>query len=231
MSGSIGLFFLAGLISFLSPCVLSLVPAYLGALGYESANSTAHRNALATGAFFFLGFTCVFLTLGFTATLIGNLIAVIKPWIGRIGGLVLIIMGLQLTGWVNLSFLNYELHPTIKTAGKNRYFAAFLMGIVFSAGWSPCIGPILGSVLTALAIKNTTIPQGLVSLLFYSLGLGIPFLIIASGFQPVLKWLIENKQTLHFVQVVCGVLLCVSGLLLLLGVYTRLAQFSTFFII
>lgn len=231
MSIGLGLVFLAGLVSFLSPCVISLVPAYLGALGFDSSRGRGQSSIILVGFFFFLGFTIVFLTLGFASTLIGNILYEIKPWIARIGGLIVLLFGLHLTGLISLPFLNYEWQINSKKEFQNKYINALLMGVFFSAGWSPCIGPILGSILTSLAAGNATVWQGLVYLLAYSLGLGLPFMLAATVAQPLIKRINLNKKGLHILQVVCGFVLCITGVLLALGIFSKLAQFSLKWII
>ncbi len=228
MNISLLLFFAAGLASFLSPCVLSLIPVYLGLLGFESGQPKSSAKAILPILIFFLGFTLVFLTLGLTATLLGNLLFSLKVWIARIGGVLIFLFGLQLTGWVNIPFLNFEKKVQVNTE-KGHLLGAFLLGVFFSAGWSPCIGPILGSLLTALVIQNASIAQGLVSLLAYSLGLALPFLLAGLGLFPLLKKLVASMKVMHYIQVVSGIILCLSGLLLAFGVYSQLAQFAGIF--
>jgi len=226
MSIGLGMVFVAGLVSFLSPCVISLVPGYLGALGLEEVKGEGKLKVFWVGLVFFLGFTFVFLTFGLTATLLGSVLFAIKPWVARIGGLVILVFGLHLTGLVTLPCLNYEKKVNLKKEFRNKYILAFMLGIFFSAGWSPCIGPILGSILTALAIGEFTVGEGILFLFVYSLGMGLPFLLAAIGFQPLSKKISHYKKGLHFIQVASGIILCLSGILLIFGIFSKLAQFS-----
>jgi cytochrome c-type biogenesis protein len=224
MTFSLGLVFLAGLISFLSPCVLSMLPIYLGILG---TNSTDSRHVLLIpGLIFILGFTLVFITLGLTTTLIGNLLFTLKPWIARVGGFLILVYGIHLTGLIHLPFLDYDWKPIQTSSKSNPLLNAFFMGIVFSAGWSPCIGPILGGILTALASSQASSAQGILYLLVYSLGIGIPFLLAAAGLQPAIMRLRQKPMTVLRIQQFSGVLLCIFGVLLMLGIISRLALFS-----
>ncbi len=225
MTVSLGLVFLAGLVSFLSPCVLSMLPIYLGILG---ANSTEDKRILLIpGVFFILGFMLIFVTLGLTTTFLGNLLFSIKPWIARVGGVLIFIYGIHLSGLIHLPFLDYEWKPIQKNlSSSNPLLNAFLMGLFFSAGWSPCIGPILGGILPALASSQATAGQGVVYLLVYSLGIGIPFLLAAAGLQPAFLRLRQNPLLVHRIQQFSGVLMAVFGVLLTLGLLSILAQFT-----
>jgi Cytochrome c biogenesis protein len=224
MTVGLGLVLIAGVVSFLSPCVLSMLPIYLGILG---SSSTDHKYALLLpGSFFILGFTLVFVTLGLTTTALGNWLFVLKPWIARIGGFLVLLYGIHLMGLIHLPFLDFDWKPIQPMRSSNSLLNAFLMGIVFSAGWSPCIGPILGGILTALASSQASVLQGIIYLLIYSLGLGVPFLLAAAGLQPVILRLRQQPKWLLRVQQFSGALLSIFGVLLMFGILTRLAQFS-----
>jgi cytochrome c-type biogenesis protein len=205
-----------------------MVPIYLGILGANSQPDTNRSKVplILSGLLFILGFTLIFITLGFSATLIGSLIYPIKPWIARIGGLFVLIYGIHLTGWIRWKIFDLEWKPMQKLTSKNNYLNALLMGIFFSAGWSPCIGPILGGILTALASSQTTTYQGMLYLLFYSLGIGLPFLLAAAGLQPFIFRLQRKPIIIRRIQQVSGILLAIFGVLLMLGLLSRLAQFS-----
>ena len=230
MSIGLGLVFLAGLVSFLSPCVISLAPAYLGAIGsFEVINEkkgNQRANAMISGCFFVLGFSLIFVLLGFSATLLGNLLYQIKPWLARIGGLLIVIFGLHITGLINIPLLNYEFRPRKTNRIAGGLMGAFLMGIFFSAGWSPCIGPILGSILTTLAASQVSLWHGILYLSAYSLGMAIPFLMMSAGIQPIFQAIKAHKKVLHVIQIVSGILLSITGVLLMFGVFSRLAQIS-----
>lgn len=223
-----GLIFLAGLASFLSPCVLALVPVYIGLLGGE-VNLTAQSdriqfNLLIRTLIFAAGFSLVFVLLGMTSTLIGSWLFQVKDWIARIGGLIIIIFGIHTTGLITIPFLEQEKLLQINQPRQNNYLAAFLMGIAFSAGWSPCIGPILGSVLTAIMVKNSSIGQGAFALAIYSAGMALPFLLISLGMGNVINWVRRNSKLIHGFQIGFGILLVIMGVLLLFGITARLNQ-------
>ncbi|MEJ2599208.1 MAG: cytochrome c biogenesis protein CcdA, partial [Anaerolineales bacterium] len=149
---SIGLAFLAGLASFLSPCVFSLVPAYIGYLGGRSAASAVGGKSnrwltLRHGFAFVLGFSVVFIILGVATSALGGLLFNLRTWLARIGGIVVIIFGLHMTGIFRIPFLEYDLRPQTAPDRNRGYLASALMGVFFSAGWSPCVGPVLGAIL------------------------------------------------------------------------------------
>ena len=229
MNVSLGLVFVAGLISFLSPCVFSMIPVYLGILG---ANAPANDNMggksslLLSGLLFVFGFTLVFITLGFTTTVLGNLFINLKPWIARVGGLLVFVYGFHLTGLIHIPILDFEWKPFRKAESKNPLLNAFLMGIIFSTGWSPCIGPILGVILTAIASNQVSPLQSVCYLLIYSLGMGIPFLVTALGLQPLLDKARRVPNLTKRIQQISGGLLVLFGVLLMLGLISRLAQVS-----
>src|SRR3989339_1733253 len=154
---SIGLAFLAGLASFLSPCVFSLVPAYIGYLCGRAAggeNKPGNRFTTFThGLAFVLGFSLVFVSLGLAASAFGTLLHDLRNWVARIGGIVVIVFGLHMTGLFRITFLDYDVRIHATPDRKKGYISSFLMGVFFSAGWSPCIGPLLGTILT-LAVNG-----------------------------------------------------------------------------
>jgi cytochrome c-type biogenesis protein len=230
---SLGLAFLAGLASFLSPCVFSLVPAYVGYLGGRSVASARDGKSnpiltLSHGLAFVLGFSVVFMSLGLATSIIGELLYDMRVWLARIGGVVVIIFGLHMTGLLRIPFLEYDLRPQT-TPDRNRgYVASFLMGIFFSAGWSPCVGPILGVILT-LSLSGGSISQGVLLLAVYSAGLAIPFLIASVQIGLVTTVLRKYGKTMHYIEVGMGVVLIIVGVMLLLGRFEQFAQFGSFF--
>jgi cytochrome c-type biogenesis protein len=231
---SYGLAFLAGLASFLSPCVFSLVPAYVGYLGGRSVaagQSGVEQSRLGTflhGLAFVLGFSLIFLTLGLTLSAVGSLLFDLKFWLAKIGGIIVIVFGLHMTGILRIPFLEYDLRPQNRMQERRSYFSSLLLGITFSAGWSPCIGPILGAILT-LAINEGSISQGVVLLSFYSAGLAIPFLLAALGIGWVSKTLKRRGKMMHYVEIGMGVILIIVGVMLFLGIFNQLSQFGFFF--
>lgn len=229
-----GLAFLAGLASFLSPCVFALIPAYIGYLSGRSvaaAQTDPQRintlNTLMHGVAFILGFSAVFLTLGLTMSAVGSLLYDFRSVLAKLGGLIVILFGLHMTGLLRLSFLDYDLRPQTKMQQNRSLFSSALLGITFSAGWSPCIGPVLGMILT-LAINSGSINQGLVLLGFYSAGLAVPFLLAALGIGWVTKLIRKHGKVMFYIEKAMGVLMIIVGVMLFLGVFNQLAQLGTF---
>jgi cytochrome c-type biogenesis protein len=230
---SIGLAFLAGLASFLSPCVFSLVPAYISYLGGRatgSENMPGDRFATFThGLAFVLGFSVVFVSVGITASAFGGLLYGMRTWIARIGGMVVIVFGLHMTGVFRIAFLENDLRIYYGYSEHKRgYITSFLMGVFFSAGWSPCIGPVLGSILT-LAIGGGSVALGVKLLSAYSAGLAIPFLIAALSIGWIFGILRRHKKVIHYVEVGMGVVLIIVGLMLLFNVFQWISTYGQFF--
>lgn len=228
---SVGLALLAGLASFLSPCVFSLVPAYVGYLGGRAAGGDAHSNRWATfrhGLAFVLGFSLVFVLLGVLASLAGGLLYDIRTWLAKIGGIVVIIFGLHMIGVLHIPFLAYDTRVSQAPDPKFGYLSSALMGVFFSAGWSPCVGPVLGAILT-LAFNGGSISQGALLLSAYSIGLGIPFLLAALGIGWVTAILKKYSKVMRYVEIAMGILLVIVGVLLFTGVYELIAQRTQFF--
>jgi len=225
---TIGLAFIAGLASFFTPCVISLMPAYIGYLGGRAAsNSTDEVLAnrwmiISHGLFFILGFSLVFIGLGLAASAIGVLLFGIRIWLARIGGILVILFGLHLIGVLHIQWLDYDLRPTTKIEKNQGLFSSFLMGVFFSAGWSPCVGPILGGILT-LAANETSISTGFWLLTAYSLGFAIPFLLMAIGINWIKNYWKFPNRIAHSIEIMMGIVLVVLGILLLTGLYEQLA--------
>lgn len=230
---SIGLAFLAGLASFLSPCVFSLVPAYIGYLGGRSAASAVGGKSnrwltLSHGVAFVLGFSVVFIILGVATSALGGLLFDLRTWLARIGGIVVIIFGLHMTGIFRIPFLEYDLRPQT-TPDRNRgYLASALMGVFFSAGWSPCVGPILGAILT-LALNGGSILQGVQLLSAYSAGLAIPFLLASTQIGLVTMVIRRYGKVMRYVEIAMGVILIVVGIMLFTGRFETIATLGSFF--
>jgi cytochrome c-type biogenesis protein len=229
---TIGLAFLAGLASFLSPCVFSLVPAYIGYLGGRSVASTQvqepHRWVTLThGMAFVFGFSVVFVTLGVAASALGGLLYDARTYIAKIGGVVVILFGLHMTGILRIPFLEYDLRSQSMPDRSRGYLASALMGVFFSAGWSPCVGPVLGAILT-LAMNGGSISQGVSLLSAYSAGLAIPFLLAAIGIGWVTKILRKYGKVMRYVEISMGVILVMVGAMLILGTFEQIARFGPF---
>lgn len=219
-----GVAFLAGLLSFLSPCVLPVVPSYLsyvtGISGVAELRQRRHL-ALVHAALFVVGFTLIFVALGATATALGRLLNTYQQWLERVGGLLIVVFGLYGVGALRIGLLGREVRYDLgdKPLG---YLGSVLAGLAFGAGWTPCIGPILGSILLYTS-SRADFGQGLVLLLAYSAGLAIPFLVAAWALEGFLGWMKRFRQYLGWVERVAGVLLIAFGLLLLTGQFTQLA--------
>ncbi len=216
----------AGMLSFLSPCVLPLVPAYLINLAGESAvTGSDRRRTVAHAAVFVVGFTAVFTLLWIGIALLGSLGASFVEWLQRIAGLVLVVLGMHMVGLITIPFL--ERATDIRIEGTTSgYGRSALIGVAFGAGWTPCIGPYLATILTLLLDQD--LASGTVLLLAYSLGLGVPFLLVAGGLGSVRRALDWVRLHIRAVNAVGGTLVIVMGLLLLSGQLTRLNQLFNF---
>lgn len=207
--------FTAGVLSFLSPCVLPLIPSYVSFITGLSLDDVqrSRRIALVHSLLFVSGFTAVFLVLGATATVIGQLLLRNREWVGRIGGVLVIILGLYLLGAFNLPWLarDARVHIANKPLG---YLGTFLVGMAFAAGWTPCIGPILGGVLTYTA-SSADLDRGLWLLLAYSLGLAVPFLLAALMIDRFMNLLKRYRGALAWMSRISGLFLIAFGLLMI----------------
>ena len=230
---SIGLAFLAGLASFLSPCVFSLVPAYIGYLGgrsvaTSSGGQTNRWSTLSHGLAFVIGFSLVFISLGVATSALGGVLYSSRIWLARIGGIVVIIFGLHMTGIFRIPFLEYDLRPQTAPDRKRGYLASALMGVFFSAGWSPCVGPVLGAILT-LSLSGGSILQGVQLLSAYSAGLAIPFLLASTQIGLVTTVIRRYGRAMHYIEVGMGVILIGVGVFLFSGRFATLASLGSFF--
>jgi cytochrome c-type biogenesis protein len=215
--------FLAGVLSFLSPCVLPLVPSYLGFVtGFTLEEMSGRRRlAMLHSLLFVVGFSLVFILLGASATALGRVLNYYQEWVTRIGGVIIIFFGLYLVGVIKLGFLEQEqrVHLDRKPLG---YLGSVLVGMAFGAGWTPCIGPMLGAIL-GLAASQADVQRGILLLAFYSAGLAVPFLITAWAVESFLDWFKGFRRHLALVQKVSGALLLLVGILLVSGQFTRMA--------
>lgn len=224
MTPSFALAFVAGLLSFLSPCVLPLVPSYVGFLTGLSLEELEgrRRTALVHALWFIAGFSLIFVALGATASVLGALLIRAQVWIGRVGGVVVILFGLYLLGALRPAFLMRE--RRIQLANKPvGYLGSAFVGITFGAAWTPCIGPILGGILT-LAAAQASVRQGTALLAAYSLGLAIPFLVTALALDRFLAWFQRFRPYIVWVERIAGALLVVLGILLVSDNFTLLAS-------
>ena len=234
---SVGLFiaFSAGLLSFLSPCVLPLIPSYITfitGLSFDDVQAR-RRVALTHGLLFVLGFSLIFLALGATATVLGRVMFSQRDLITKVGGVIIIVFGLYLAGGLNIAFFSRErrVHLADKPVG---YLGTVLVGIAFGAGWTPCIGPILGSILI-YASSEADLPRGLALLTAYSMGLAVPFILAALAVDRFMGFFQKFKKQMLWVQRIAGVIMILVGILMITNQFTILAswlqQFTPEFIL
>lgn len=216
--------FIAGLLTFLAPCTLPLVPAYLTFVGGasvkdlsdEEKKKKARAKVFINGVFFVLGFSAVFITLGLFAGTIGGFVAGSRLWFARIGGVLVILFGLTMLNIIKIPQLLSEKKFSINANSERRgtYGFSFLLGTIFGSGWTPCIGPVLGSILV-IAGSSATAGSGALLLAVFSLGLTIPFLLIALGIGRSQKFIDKYADKLGFVTKIGGLLIIGLGILLL----------------
>jgi cytochrome c-type biogenesis protein len=204
----------AGLISFLSPCVLPLIPGYISFISGASLNELLAKKKINIFPLilFTLGFSFVFIMFGAAASYLGQVLLQNSQPLRVIAGLVIVIFSLQLIGIINISFLNFE--KKIYTKNNNNIWFSFVVGMAFGFGWTPCIGPILGSIL-ALASTQETISKAIILLSFYSLGLAIPFILSGYLMQRFLMFSKNFKKNINIVSKSGGVILLITGILIL----------------
>jgi cytochrome c-type biogenesis protein len=213
---------IAGLVSFLSPCVLPLVPPYLVYMAGTSLERLADQEpeprvrheTVAAALLFVAGFSTVFVTLGASASVIGSLIRAYSEPLAIIAGLIIIIMGLHFLGLTPIALLHRQ--KRLEVAKPVGLWGAYVMGLAFAFGWTPCIGPILAAIL-AVAASEQTVTRGAALLAVYSLGLGIPFIVAAFAIEPFAAFLARFKNYLHRVEQAMGALLVLTGIAFLTG--------------
>ncbi len=228
---SFGIAFLAGLVSFLSPCMLPLVPIYLTQLVGQSVSQSVERGGTRPTRFttffhstmFVLGFTTAFVALGATASTLGSLLSAYQFQLRQIGGVLLILIGLHLVGILKLPFLcwqkRFEFHST-----RPNYLISFVIGIIFAIGWTPCISLLLGSIL-GLAAAAATLRQGVLLLLAYSLGMGLPFLLLGLGLNQISRVLKHLRPFLGKIEIGTGIVMIVMGAMIYFNVLTSLNRY------
>jgi cytochrome c-type biogenesis protein len=215
--------FSAGLLSFLSPCVLPLVPSYvtfITGMGLDDV-SRARRTALVHALLFVLGFTFIFVALGAGASAFGQLLREYRVWIARVGGVLMVLMGLWMLDVIRIGALQQErrMHLSDKPLG---YLGTVVVGIAFGAGWTPCLGPTLGAILL-LAANESELAKGITLLIAYSLGLAVPFLLSALLLDRFLGFFQKFKHNIGRVNRIAGILLVLVGILMFTGWFERLA--------
>jgi len=224
--------FLAGLISFLSPCVLPLVPGYVSLISgagvdeLKSQEGQLFRKVMMNSLGFILGFSIVFITLGAISTEVGQLLARYKSLLAQVAGVVIILFGLHLTGIFKIMALytDARLHSV---KGSSTTLGAFVIGFAFAFGWTPCVGPIL-AVILGFAAAQDSVMKGIVLLAIYSLGLAVPFLLTSLGIELFLKFYSRFRAHMHALEVASGALLIVLGILLVIGRFTIISNYLSF---
>jgi cytochrome c-type biogenesis protein len=218
--------FIGGALSFLSPCILPIAPGYLAIVSGVSLNNLrtgefSKKKVLIGTMAFVLGFTVVFITLGIGSSFLGQFLRANRNWLSKVSGLIVIILGLHQAGWLKISFL-YRERRLINNSTSAGSLGPFLAGLAFSLGWTPCVGPVLGSIL-ALAGNQGEPAQAAMLLGVYSLGLGMPFFLLALAFQKFSSGLDRIKPYFKYIQWISGLLLILMGILLLTGGLTVLS--------
>jgi cytochrome c-type biogenesis protein len=222
----------AGLLSFLSPCVLPLLPSYISfvaGVSFEEvqghvANPRTRRAILLNSLLFILGFSLVFIALGAGVTLLGQALFQQQDLIRKIGGIFIILMGMYVAGWLRIPFLMREWRMELRDRPAG-YIGALFVGITFAAGWTPCIGPILGSILTLASVSQTA-TTGIAMLAAYSLGLAIPFFISSLAIHRFLILFDRFKRFIPVVTRLSGIILMALGLLLVTGYFVVLNRLA-----
>lgn len=227
-----GVFF-AGVLTFLSPCVLPLLPGYISFISGESIDCLttqgckgAKLKAFLGAVFFGLGFTLVFVALGASATSVGRILNEYRVYFEKIAGVIVIILGIHLIGLYKINQLLIQRKLNYKKINAPFFVEAFLLGVAFVLGWTPCVGPILAGVLS-LAAREHTVSQGILMLFVYSLGLWIPFLLSAVALGFVIGGLKKASKYVVVVEKIAGVLLIFIGVLMLSGSLTAIVSFLT----
>jgi cytochrome c-type biogenesis protein len=224
--------FLAGLVSFLSPCVLPLVPGYvslISGVGVEqlkAQESQLLRKVMLNSIAFILGFSVVFIALGAVATEVSQMLARYRSTLAQVAGVVIILFGLHLTGVFKIKALytDARLHSV---KGGSTAWGAFVIGFAFAFGWTPCVGPVLTVILTFAAAQDS-ITKGVALLAIYSMGLAVPFLLTALGVERFLKFYSRFRAHMHAIEVASGALLVVLGVLLVIGRFTIISNYLSF---
>ena len=223
--------FAAGLLSFISPCVLPLVPSYITYITGASFKELTDVKGKAKlrwatmlhSLFFIMGFSTVFILMGASATYLGQLLIEYQTWIMRAGGVLIIILGIQFTGIVNIPFLQMEKRFELRKKPLG-HLGSFLVGVIFVAGWTPCIGPILSTILIyASTSKNYT--TGVYLLTVYSLGLGIPFFLSSLAFNTFLSAFDKIKHYMRWVTIISGFFLIIIGILFLTDTFREISAY------
>jgi cytochrome c-type biogenesis protein len=232
--------FTAGVLTFLSPCILPLIPSFIVyitgvSLGHlkdehktEAEAVKVHKKTIAHTLVFIAGFSVVFILLGLTATAIGRALFQFEDEIRMIGGILIIFFGLTLMGVIKLGFMEKDHHFQVH-AKKASYLGSFLVGLTFAAAWTPCAGPILGSILV-IAGTEGSVARGAMLLALYSAGIAVPFLLTAMAINQFMKFFNRFKKAMRYVNIVGGILLVVVGIMIMTNSLNKVSQiFLTIF--
>ena len=223
--------FSAGLLSFISPCVLPLVPSYITYITGVSFKDLSEGGSkgnlrwltISHSLLFIMGFSLIFVLMGASASYLGQVLIQYQSWIMKVGGVLIIVLGIHFTGWITIPFLQMEKRIELKQKPLG-YLGSFLVGVVFAAGWTPCVGPILSTILLyASTAKSFT--TGIVLLAAYSMGLGLPFLVASLALNTFLSAFDRIKRYMRVVMLVSGLFLIVIGILLVTDLFTTLNNY------
>ncbi len=223
--------FISGIFSFISPCILPLIPSYITyitGISFKELVDLRSKTklrwlAILHSFFFILGFSTIFILMGASATYLGQLFAQYQYWIMRVGGILIIILGIHFTGIINIPFLQIEKRFELKRKPLG-YLGSFIVGVVFAAGWTPCIGPILSTILL-YASTSQNFSTGILLLATYSLGLGIPFFLSSLAFNSFLTAFEKVKRYMGVVTLICGIFLIFIGILLLTDTFRGISNY------
>ena len=214
--------FIAGVVSFLSPCVLPIIPGFLAYLA--GGAQASRREIFINSVFFVLGFSLVFAALGVLLNTILSFVAYdVQTWLARLGGVIIIFFGLYLTKLVKIPWLDHDHKIAIKTKGGSRYVTSLLFGLAFAAGWTPCVGAALGAIL---AFAATQPGSAFWLLLSYALGLGLPFLVLGLFTAQAAAFISRFGKALAYINIIFGVILIILGVLVFTGSLNLIANFD-----
>ncbi|MDK2896661.1 MAG: cytochrome c-type biosis protein [Candidatus Atribacteria bacterium] len=208
--------FAAGFLSFLSPCVLAIAPAYIGYISGVESLEKERRKVVYHTLFFVLGFIGVFVLLGIGASFLGNFLFKYKIWFNRLAGLIILIFGLQVLGVLKIRWLYQEKRLALGGSATWAQLRSFILGVSFGFGWTPCIGPILGSILLYVSVY-AQVWEGGVLLSFYGLGLALPFIILGIGWGKAVDFFQRVRNNGRTIEIISGILLIFLGVILILG--------------
>lgn len=220
--------FTAGILTFLSPCILPLIPsfiAYIAGVSYNDLKDDqrgVRQKTISHTILFIVGFSLVFILMGLTATAIGKALFAYQKFIRIGGGILIILFGITLTGFLKIGFLEKSFHMQVHTR-KATYLGSFLIGVTFAAAWTPCAGPLLGSILVIAGTEGSAI-EGAKLLGLYSMGIGLPFLITAVAMQAFLEYFSRFKKAMSYINRAAGILLIIVGFLIITDSLNMVAQ-------